>query len=212
MLCVSTGFSPSTRRTIQTPSGPGPQNRIVYGPTGSSARSRPRHVPTSCTPITGLLPIRRMVRQAALGRPGRPSTWMLLRSTRRRHGGGARPASVGNHRERPALRGQWHSRSRSGACSGPTGAPTVPADHRRPARGWVAGQPEHRHDSDARPGLGHPAEAPQAWHHPSRKRRWCAPNLVKRDFGLPLLPWAHRLTPTAPASVITSGLHCRLPS
>ena len=44
------------------------------------------------------------------------------------------------------------------------------ADHRRPARGGLAGQREHRRDDHGRAGPGRPREAAAQAHHPARAR------------------------------------------
>ena len=57
-----------------------------------------------------------------------------------------------------------------------------PEDHCGPARGRVAGEPEHRRGADERTGPGGPAqEEAQGTTRPG-KGRWRAPDLVRRDF------------------------------
>jgi putative transposase len=68
------------------------------------------------------------------------------------------------------------------AVRGPPGQVRVAADHRRPARCGLAGEPEHRRRAAARAGPGRPAEEEAPVHHPAGAGRWRAPDLVKRDF------------------------------
>jgi len=59
----------------------------------------------------------------------------------------------------------------------------VTADHRRAARGGLAGEREHGRGPDARAGPGRPPgqEGPQR-HYPAGKGRWRAPDLIGRQF------------------------------